>query len=282
MPRTTSVKSGSVNTPGFNQEAFQEKLDKATYNAFFSSLPDSREQARLQSLSLPYAGAWLTAVPIKGLGLHLLPADFQAAVRYRLGLPVFASARRCPACPSGILDVLGDHAVACGGSGGRISRHDRLRDIIFNATSAASLAPIKEQRNLIPGERSKPGDIFIPTWSAGRPAAFDVTVTSPLQLSLLSRAAETPGASLEVAEDRKFSKHEKNCEEKGISFFPLAVETLGGWSALAIKTLKSVAILADARRSGSRDARVAPVRLLQSLSVCLMRGNATMIVSRAI
>ena len=34
--------------------------------------------------------------------------------------------------------------------------------------------------------------------------------------------------------------------------------------------------------SGSRDARVAPVRLLQSLSVCLMRGNATMIVSRAI
>ena len=107
-------------------------------------------------------------------------------------------------------------------------------------------------------------------------------MTSPLQLSLLSRAAETPGASLEVAEDRKFSKHEKNCEEQGISFFPLAVETLGGWSALAIKTLKSVAILADARRSGSRDARVAPVRLLQSLSVCLMRGNATMIVSRAI
>ena len=123
---------------------------------------------------------------------------------------------------------------------------------------------------------------FIPTWSAGRSAAFDVTVTSPLQLSLLSRAAETPGASLEVAEDRKFLKHEKNCEEQGISFFPLAVETLGGWSALAIKTLKSNAILADARRSGSRDARVAPVRLLQSLSVCLMRGNATMIVSRAI
>ena len=90
------------------------------------------------------------------------------------------------------------------------------------------------------------------------------------------------GDPLEVAEDRKFSKHEKNCEEQGISFFPLAVETLGGWSALAIKTLKSVAILADARRSGSRDARVAPVRLLQSLSVCLMRGNATMIVIRAI
>ena len=130
--------------------------------------------------------------------------------------------------------------------------------------------------------RTRPGDIFIPTWSAGRPAAFDVTVTSPLQLSLLSRAAETPGASLEVAEDRKFSKHEKNCEEQGISFYTLAVKTLGGWSALAIKTLKSVAILADARRSGSRDARVAPVRLLQSLSVCLMRGNATMIVSRAI
>ena len=92
-------------------------------------------------------------------------------------------------------------------------------------------------------------------------------VTGLVFLITFFRAAETPGASLEVAEDRKFSKHEKNCEEQGISFFPLAVETLGGWSALAIKTLKSVAILADARRSGSRDARVAPVRLLQSLSV---------------
>ena len=123
---------------------------------------------------------------------------------------------------------------------------------------------------------------FYPYLERWFPSCFRRHRDIPLQLSLLSRAAETPGASLEVAEDRKFSKHEKNCEEQGISFFPLAVETLGGWSALAIKTLKSVAILADARRSGSRDARVAPVRLLQSLSVCLMRGNATMIVSRAI
>ena len=127
---------------------------------------------------------------------------------------MFASARRCPACPSGILDVLGDHAVACGGSGGRISRHDRLRDIIFNATTVASLAPIKEQRNLIPGERSKPGDIFVPTWSAGRPAAFDVTVTSPLQLSLLSRAAETPGRPWKLLRTANFRNTRKTVRNK--------------------------------------------------------------------
>ena len=78
-----------------------------------------------------------------------------------------------------LLDTLGDHIVACGGSGGRISRHDRLRDTIFNAATAASLVAINEQRNIIPGERFNPVKLFDPSWIADRPAAFDATVTPP-------------------------------------------------------------------------------------------------------
>ena len=37
---------------------------------------DTREKARLGSLSLPHAGDWLNCAPIKSLGLHLRPSEF--------------------------------------------------------------------------------------------------------------------------------------------------------------------------------------------------------------
>ena len=40
---------------------------------------DVREMARLASLGLPYAGAWLEAVPITALGLYLQPSEFVLA-----------------------------------------------------------------------------------------------------------------------------------------------------------------------------------------------------------
>ena len=69
------------------------------------------------------------------------------------------------------LKFWGDHALNCGGHGDRIARHDCLREAINIASASASLAPQKEQRNLIPGERSKPGNVYIPSWKARKPAA---------------------------------------------------------------------------------------------------------------
>ena len=240
---------------------------------------NTRDKARLLSLAISHAGAWLTVVPIKGLGLCMQPAEFQAAVRYRLGIPVFPAERRCPSCP-GTLDIMGDHAITCPGHGDRIFRHDRIRDAIFSAATSAALSPRKEEKDLITGNRSKPADIYVPTWSAGLPAAFDVMITSPLQPTTITRAAETAGASLTVAEEGKYRKHCENCDNEGITFIPLVVETLGGWSALALRTVRRIAILADARRPTPRDSRVAPLYLLQALSVQLMRGNGHMMVSR--
>ena len=57
-----------------------------------------RELARLNSLTLPYAGSWLLTPPIAVLGLHLRPTEFTLAVRYRLGINVYDSDGPCPAC----------------------------------------------------------------------------------------------------------------------------------------------------------------------------------------
>ena len=40
--------------------------------------------------------------------------------------------------------------------------------------------------------------ILIPNWSAGRPAALDVHVISPLQQQTIREAASTPGHALDV------------------------------------------------------------------------------------
>ena len=89
---------------------------------------------------------------------------------------------------------------ACHDRGDAISRHDRIRDQIVSACSSANLSPVVE-KSLIPESQSPPRDIFVPTWKAGKPAAFDVTVTSSLQSNSLTSAATKAGYALDVSNE---------------------------------------------------------------------------------
>ena len=82
-------------------------------------------------MSVSQSGAWLSAAPIPAPGLHLLPNEFRAAVKYRLGAPIYEKERKCPYCKTGSLDTLGDHAVAYHERADMISRYGRLRDNFF-------------------------------------------------------------------------------------------------------------------------------------------------------
>ena len=125
---------------------------------------------------------------------------------------------------------MGDHAVSCHGCGDMISRHDSIPEKIISACSGALLSPICEQKCLLPDNHSRPGDIFLPVWNAGQPAALDVTVTSPLQSSLIINASEKSGFALLAAEDRNYKQYAQNSSEVGIQFIPLSFETSGGFS----------------------------------------------------
>ena len=48
--------------------------------------------------------------------------------------------------------------------------------IVFAAAQSAALAPSREASGLIPGSLSHPADVFLPSWSCGRPAALDIHV----------------------------------------------------------------------------------------------------------
>ena len=111
----------------------------------------------------------------------MAPNEFRISAKYRLGVPVYDEERKCPFCKAGVFDNYGDHAIACHGGGDAIAGHDQIRDKIVSACSSANLSPVVEKKNLTPESQSRPGDIFVPTWKAWKPAAFDVTVTSSMQ-----------------------------------------------------------------------------------------------------
>ena len=83
--------------------------------------------------------------------------------------------------------------MCCGSGGERISRHNHLRDALFDTAVAAGLGPVKEGRFLLPGTDRRPADVLVPNWAAGKDAAMDVTVVTPLQDATLPEAATTPG-----------------------------------------------------------------------------------------
>ena len=97
----------------FKQRAISYKIDSRIFDEVLASASDLRDKARLNSLSLAKAGAWLTVIPSKTLGLHLARKEFRVSVQYRLGLKVFGSKGPCVACHYRESDQLADHAIAC-------------------------------------------------------------------------------------------------------------------------------------------------------------------------
>ena len=251
--------------------------NKALLLNHFSGEGQVRESARLASLGLAHSGGWLSVVPSPALGLHLRAAEFTTSLRYRLGIPIYTSEGPCPAC--GLqCDVMGDHALDSAKRGEQIARHNLLRDLIFEAASNAALAPLKEERHLLPGTAARPGDVLIRRWADGKDAALDVTVTSPLSPSNLAAAAAHPGGALAKAYERKIRDTAQACQEQGLAFLPVAFETLGGMHQVAIGQLKKLGA-ALARHSGT-DERETTSQLFQRVSLHLQRGNAALLTSR--
>ena len=184
---------------------------------------------------------------------------------------------KCPVCQV-TADSLGDHQVSCGGNGDRIFRHDSLREVLYSGAQAAALAPRREVPSIIPGTRRRPADIYLLHWNRGQPAALHITIISTMQQLTARGAADTQGHALMVGEERKLMAHAEACSSDGVSFIPVVAETLGDWSERAVHTLRSLGLLVGQRMG------ILPVdstsNLLQSLFVCLWRGNASMWIRR--
>ena len=228
------------------------RVDKNNVQKFLKHTSESvRDRARVNSGSSKLR-SMVNVFPFPSLGLHLKAAEFVVRVKYRLGLQIFPYEGMCVACPA-VSETSGDHAVSCGWGGERTNRHDAIRDCLFSTCVQSCLGPTRKDRALIPSRQARPADIYLPSWSGGLDTALDITVINPLQQTLMDRSAANPGHALQVAFDRKMSRHGEDCRTAGIAFMPLPLDTLGAWGESTVREVKRMgAPLPDTRGERNR------------------------------
>ena len=187
----------------------------------------------------------------------------------------------CPYCPNHRLDPLGHHALTCKHGGDVVLRHNSLRDVLVESCHRACLGGQVEVGSGLSLDRlhSRPADVLVNNWHLGKPAAFDLTVTSPLNPITLTEAGVRYGSSALFAEARKHNANDSKCAELGWVCIPLAVESYGCCGTKAQQSFSRLAARLAIQMGCSKSQ--ATTIVYQRLSLSLVRANARALLSRA-
>ena len=273
-------KSGSLD-PLLDKPPSQRSLSSQLENLQAAALRDQLgaslgDMLRVASAAASRSAAWLQAMPCRGpLDLTLTPDQAQVALQQRLGLPLAEAGDTCCYCGA-VLDTLGHHHVTCSSGDFRTARHNRLRDALFQLLSAAGMSPSLEQ-GAYENDRTRPADILVPCFKLGKPAAFDLTVVSPLTSTNLSRAGEHFDF-LERAAVRKHEENDDKCAALGWVCVPLAVDTYGQWCDEAHRAFAEIAIRLSTRTKVTFSSALSSI--FNTLGVVLARHNAIAVLAR--
>ena len=149
--------------------------------------------------------------------------------------------------------------------------------MLYHTAQSANLAPLREERALLPGG-DRPADVLLPHYAGGRHQAVDVCVVSSLQGQLVEGASTIPGHALAHHYQQKWQKYGDACDREGISFLPAPVEVLGRFHEATVGLVKRLG--ESLARAGGQDERDVIRHLFQRLSVLLIRGSSSLILSR--
>ena len=233
LPPSEAINAETLMLTPVTQKSLSSKLDDYLFKV--------ADKARLLSVSSPHASLWLSVTPSEGLGLHLDPSQFQVAIKWWLGLDL-SYGSCCPLCPKIALDPLGHHAVTCKRGGDVVSRHNKLRDILAESCRRAHLGvQVEMGNNLTNHSHTRPADLLVPNWVLGKPAAFDLSVTSPLNPTTLLEASVTTGVAALTTELKKHLSNDTKCKELDWVCVPLVVESYGAWGKEALESISQLA-----------------------------------------
>ena len=119
-----------------------------------------------------------------------------------------------------------------------VTWHNKLRDTLAETCRRAHLSvKVKAGSNLTKDHsHTRPADILVPNWSLGKPAAFDLSVTSPLNSNVLLEAGLAAGQAARATEERKHKENDTKCKELGWVCVPMVVEAYGAWGTEAMES----------------------------------------------
>ena len=120
----------------------------------------------------------------------------------------------------------------------------------------------------------------MPNFAASQAACLDFAVTHTQQPNTLQRASVCGGAAAAqyevVVKDMKFGEQ---CKAAGLMLVPMVVEVFGTWGERSEEAFKLVS--KGCANKASEKAKAAGAHIRRSLSVCLQRLNARILLSRA-
>ena len=239
--------------------------------------PTRRELVRRKAVmrkdpQLGAVGNWMNIVPAKWAGSKLEPVEFVKAIRWWLGVSVCQKG----AHPCAEVDVahqdeadedsLGDHAVMDPKGPYRIARHDRV-----NKTWCALLRRAGYEAELEKGveveRKTRVADTWVEEWQDGKAAAHDWVIGHALQKDVIEGKVAHVETLLKGAEHKKMAKEQEVCDSRGLSFVPLAMDTLCGFGDQARSAIIQVAMQSRLR---CRDLSASMVA--GSLRVAMLKG----------
>ena len=234
--------NNNYNNLQLSQHEFSLAQDLIAYGTLLENSHD-REKALIQSKTLKYASAWLTASPSTHNAQNIRSAEFKAALKFHTGQPFTHASRECPECNKAS-DKLGDHAITCRNTGQRINKHNSLRNFILEKAKLAQIDCQQEQEvtTIVNGTEvvNKLGDIVLSEFIQGRDLWLDVGIISPLCTAYVQKAVSTTGGAIAVRVGEKMKKYATAVSEHNLKFQPLIVENLGGWGKDSIMLFRTI------------------------------------------
>ena len=267
---------------GKRQADLSHLLDAAGWEAQLAS-SSAMAKAGLLSEAEPGGRAFLTALPAGRTRME--PAHFVSEVRARLGVPDASHDAWCPRCDA-VLDRHSVHASMRVAGGERNQRYNSLRDLVYGWAEKAGLQAERERAGLLlpqspdnaSSARRRPADLYLPSFH-GRPTTFNFAVTAPQRLDVLVEAGRGGGSAASAYADvkRRHLDTTKVCEQHGVAFVPLVVETSGAWAPEASKILHQLSRAVTLRHGGFGPLLGGPT-LLEEASVLVRswRARATL------
>ena len=172
--------------------------------------------------------------------------------------------------------------VTCKRGDNVTNRHNLLRNAVYEACRQASLSVRLEAGGGLGMDKAltRPADVLVSNPSGSASAAYDITVTSPLNPSIILEAGVSAGSAAKAAEVRKHLKYDVKCSELGWRCTPLAVETYGAWGAEACITFSFIASRVAIMTNKSKSIILS--NLYGKLSIILVRSNARAIMLRSL
>jgi len=130
------------------QKTLSAGIDKMRKEELTAAL-DEENVFRLALISRERVSSWLSDVPIYGAGLEWSNVHFRVLLRWWLGLKVSEVGECNLSKCKGHMSPTGKHALACKVGGDMVTRHNRIRDCVYNIAKEGALAPVKEKYGLL-------------------------------------------------------------------------------------------------------------------------------------